>query len=501
MTDTENPPGPGHNNPPEVITPPEADVLADLESRYSDIDAQLTDIRSALATYPEKIEHEDQANSLGDVLSKAAKLRKTVLEPGRVKEKGRWDGLAKVVQNFFTTPKEEIEEITTLWKPRLQAFMDAKIEAERKKQAEELARQQVERDRLAAEAAAATKKREEEEARLAAARKAEEEARARAAEQERLAREAEERQRKAAEEAERLAAEKKRRDDAERAANATKLDVLRKHLKRANDLHGFTAAAEASEGDLIELDTLIRAGGTIGAIAAPLSASSVLSQNEKIEVELARARLGVLRAAFTDRLGKRDAKKRAKAEEEERKAQEKAAAERKRVADAEAARVAEANAKAADEAAARAAAEKAAQEAAQDIDMAVADQETGAKALKTAARDAKAAESQAERSDRLTDRMERRHGNSSDATLSQGRGELGSVASKTGMWKHEIVDDAALRAVCGPLGEHFTDTALAGAVYQWMKAHRSGFAEDATVITPPELPGVRFFWEDGVRIA
>ncbi len=188
-----------------------------------------------------------------------------------------------------------------------------------------------------------------------------------------------------------------------------------------------------------------------------------------------------------------------KAEEAEAKAAEERRA--RRLADEEAAAVARAARQKAEAEAAKADEER---RAAQGTAREARDEARGAvKEQKVASREVKAQETVADRAANAAEKIEDRLENASDAEIAGTlRGELGTRGSLTQNWTLRIDDDEALRAVLGPLGAHFTEDALNGAAYRWMRAHQAGWAGRERVIgSEVGLPGVVFAYQQGVRIA
>lgn len=482
-----------HNSPPIVI-PANEDLLADLQARYPDLNEKLDEFDKALATYPTSLTlaDEDIAGSLGDLLGKM-RDQKAAWAGVKKNQKKPWDGLVKVVQNFFGKGEEKIEAWLEVWKPRHQAFLDLKS-AENQRRAEEAAEaQRREAERLKAEAAAAEERARKAAEDQGAAERRAEEARLRAEEEERKRKDAEARA-EALAQAERLAAEEKRkRDRAEKDQNVDAMRAIKRNMKDVERLNTLAEGDEASEEEIKQLDELVRPGGMISTLAGPVASSMLLDDDQKVEMKALRERLEVLRTAANARFGKREQAKREKA----RLAQE----ERDRIAAAE-----RAEARRLEEVAAavrRAEREKAEREAAEarerqdtakdDFVGASKDARTAKGDVKDAGRAARDIGRDAERTENRADRLDRKLASSTDADHSRTRGDLGSVSSITGRWVREIIDEAALRAVCGPLGEHFTTDALEGASYRWMAAHREGFVGERA--TDPALPGVVFVWE------
>jgi hypothetical protein len=496
MTDTETLPPRTHNRGP-IIPPTDVDLRGDLENRYPEIGTELSDIEAALTTFPEKIDDEEVASALQDNLAKLAKL-KTKADAHRKVEKKIWDSLAKVVQNFFTKTTETIDGHLETWKPRLQKYADMKVEAERRRQEDLLEAQRLETERLQREAEEKAMDAVWAEARVELAEYDERKARERAAEEERKRKEAEARAEAARAEERRIADERKAKEREERERNAAGLRDIKRYMKTAENIHTLAEADEATDDELKELDGLVKPGGVVSAVAGPIASSLLLDEEQQVDVNALKDRLSELRKAQEDRFGKREKARREKARLAEELAERERAEALKRERAAQ-----EAREKAAREErerhqavvdAAKAAEQKAKAEA---KDHREAGKEAGAD-VREASRDLRQAERQADRATNVTDRMERKADKTTDAELSRTRGDLGSVGSKSGRWKHYIDDEAALRAICGPLGEHFTEEALSGAVYQWMVAHRSAFTGERVVTA--ELPGVVFAWEDELVI-
>src|ERR1700744_137830 len=498
MTDDPNPRAVIGANFPPITVPTDTAAHGDLSTRYPEVKTEIDGFESALKTFPSTIETEDEAKALSDVLGKI----KSVLDAYRKKEKGPWDKIVKVVQNFFTTPKEKIEAWDEEYRPRLKAYTDKK-EEEARKAAEaraEAERRDAERLHQQAEERAMDALWAEAKAELAAydERKARE--RAEAAEQQR--REAEERAEAARLEEKRLSDEKKARERAEKDRNAANLCEIRRQMKEAERLNKAAADldedVEPNEDDMKTLDSYIRVGGSISALASPVAQSLLLDDDQKVDVAALRTRLDELRKAYNGRLDAKERRRRAKAQKAEEEAAQKHAEELERQrAEAEAATAKAREDRAAAEAAAeRARSEKKAAEG--EARAAVKDQTEALREQRAAGRDTKDLAVKTERAENRADRLDRKLDTATDADFGRVRGDLGSVASGTGRWEHDVVDEEALRAVCGPLGEHFTSDALSGAAYRWMAAHRDRFAGER--YTDPALPGVVFSWRRDVAI-
>ena len=495
MTDTLPPRT--HNLPP-IVAPLDAEMLADLQARYPEVAKELDAFEAALKTYPERLTLKDAetAAALQDLLGKMAK-QKAVLAGLKKHEKKPWDTLVKVVQNFFGKGEEKIDGWLGVWKPRFQEFLDLKEADNRAKAEAEAERQRAEAVRLEREAEEAAERKRKAEAEEAEAWRREEEALAAAARAEEERRQAEARAAEAKAEEERRAKEKRERDKAERDQNTEAFRAIRRNMKDAERLHLMGEGDEATEDEIAQLDGLVRAGGVIGNLAAPVAASMLLDDEQKIEIETIRGRLGELRKAAN---GRHDAKEQRR-RERERKAAEAAeaaaAAERaarRRAEDEEHARAKAAREKADAEALALKEAEKAAKG---DVRAARADARDAVADQKTAARDEKRLDTDSDRAANRAGRMERRIENSTDADFSRTRGDLGTVGGLTGHWAYSVTDRDALLAKCGPLAAFFTEDAVDGAVYRWMRAHQGEFTGERI---EGRLPGCVFMWTRDVAI-
>lgn len=495
MSDTTTLP-PRTHNLPAIIAPTDTEMLADLNGRYPELVKELAAFEDALSEYPTEftLADEDRAAALQDLLGQMKK-HQDKLAAHKKSEKKPWNALVSVVQNFFTKPDDRITALDAVWRPRWQAFMDLKKAENLRKAEEEAAKQRAVEE--------ANRKSAQEAAERAAAARAEEAA---AREREAAARAAEEQaerdrvaamERKAAAEAEekRIADEKKARDRAEKETNDSNLRAIRRHMKDVERLNTLAEADEAEDAEIQQLDAFIRPGGIVSVLAGPVASSMLLDDAQKAEIEAIRLRLAELRQTGDARYNKREQAKRAKAAKEAQEAEERAAAARKakheedeRVAAAAkvARELAETEAQAAKEAAAKAKGEI--REARADQRGAVADQ-------RGAAKDQRVADTDADRAANRAGRIENKIENSNDADMAGTlRGDLGSKGSLTKRWALQIEDEAALRASCGPLGEHFTFDALNGAAYRWMNAHRTGFTGERV---EGALPGVVFMHEQG----
>jgi len=489
----------GHNKPP-VVAPTEEDLLDDLKTRYPELVKELAEFEVALATYPKEftLKDEESATALQDLLGKMKK-HKSQIAAYKKDEKKPWSGLVNVVLNFFTKSDEKIGELLDEWQPRHQAFMDLKKEESRRKAEEE-----AEKQRAAAEASrlAAEKARAEEEAAKARAeeeRRKEQEERDKAEKAAAEAKAAQERAEAAKAEEKRQADERRARDKAEKDRNEESLRSIKRHMKDVEKLNQLSETEEATPEEAEHLDQLIRHGGIVGLLAGQVANSTLLDEEQRTEIESIRARLNDLRNVVNARLNKREQAKREKARKLAEDAEAKAAAERKAKREEEDRKYAEATKKRLDEeaAAAKAKDEKAvADKAARDARNAARESEADAK---DASKEQRLHSTDADRSANRAERIDNKLGNSSDSDLSGTlRGDLGTKGSLTRRWGYIITDEAALREVCGVLGEHFATPALEGAVYRWMGAHQASFVGERI---EGRLPGVTFMYEQGSRIA
>lgn len=491
-----------HNLPP-IIAPLPDEMSDDLKRRFPELDTRLAEFEKALETYKGKdgkpselsLKDEETAGALQDLLGQMKKF-KSLLAAHKKDEKKPWDGLVKVVQNFFTTRDEKADKLLELWQPVHEAYLALKRDEARRLAEEEAERQRKKEEAARAAALAAQEEQRKAEQAAEAARKKEEENRlaAEKAEKERL--EAEERAAVAKAEEERLARVKREREKAEKEKNTANIRDIKANMKSAERLHDVAESDGATEAETQNLDMLVRAGGIIGNLASEIFYSALLDDEQKTYLTETRARLGVLRQAFNDRINKREQKKREKLAAEAAAREEALAAERKAAQEKADGELAKARQTRLDEEAGAARAreeQKTAQEATKTAKGEARQAEQGAKA---AGREARDHGTEADRASNRADRAERRLENDNDGPL---RGELGTVGSLTGRWAHYIDDENALRAVCGPLAEHFNSDDLKGAVYRWMGAHRQSFVGER--VEPKELPGVHFAWEEGGRIA
>lgn len=490
----------GHNLPP--ITPPtDLELLDDLKARFPELEKELAEFEAALKTYPKEfgLEDEEAAAALQDLLGKVKKHR-SVIAAHKKTENSPWKKLVNVVINFFDTADEKLETITTEWLPRHQAYMD-KVRAEKlRKQEEEAERQRAAEEASRKAAAEAEERRQAAERAEHEARQREEEARKRAEEEEARANAAREAARKAEEEEKQLAAEKRDRDRAEKEMVAESLRSIRRHMKDVEKLHEAAEGEAATDAQIEQLDAFIRPGGVVSALAGPVASSQVLDDLQKAEIEETRQRLAELRTAANDRFS---AKERRKREKVQREADEREAADVERRRAARAAEQAEADAKRKERERLQAEEEdaRARQKTAQgDVREARADARGAVSEQKGAAKEVRHAETEADRAANRADRIEYRLEKATDAEIAGTlRGELGTKGSLTRRWTLKIVDEEALRAVCGPLGPTFTEDALNGAAYRWMLNRMSGWSGRERV--EGELAGVVFMYQQGARIS
>lgn len=481
----------GHNRGP--VTPPkDEEVLDDLKTRYPEVQSKLAEFEAALATYPTEFGLRDEAKAaaLQDLLGQMEKQKRR-LGADKKDEKDPWDKITKIVINFFAKGEEKIGEHLKVWRPRHQAYIDLKGEENKRLMEEEAERQRAEAARIRAEAEAAEERRRAAEEAEQAAIAREEQARREVLEAEERKRAAEESAKAAKAEEDRITAERRERERAEKAQNAEAISAIKRHMKTAQALDETAVAEVASEDDIRALDDLIRPGGTISILAGPVASSALLDDTQRAFMDEVRGRLAVLRTAAGARLDAKERKRREKARKDVE-AIEAAQAEARRIArEADEARAAEAKR-------AREAAEAEAAAAKDDLkgakkDVTAARREAGEAYAdqKDAGRDAKRLGTDADRTANRADRLDRKveSGEAESVTL---RGDLGSTGSRTGRWIYEIVDEEALRAVCGPLGPHFTEDALGGAAYRWMAAHREGFTGERV---EGDLAGVVFIWD------
>lgn len=492
---------PRTHNLPAIVAPTDQEMLDDLKARFPELEKELADFEAALKTYPTELTLKDAetAAALQDLLGKIKKHR-SVIAAHKKTERAPWKKMVDVVVNFFESADTKLDSLTAEWAPRHQAYMDL-VKADNLRKANE----EAERQRAAEETA--RKAAEEAEARRIAAEKAEQEAREReekarrdaeAAEQQR--RDAEARAAAAQVEEKRLADERKQRDRAERELIDQSLKAIRRHMKIAEALNDKAEAETANDSELQQLDAFVRPGGMISAVAHPVATSLLLDDEQRDEIGQIRVRLVELRNAGTDRMGKRERTRRAKEAAEQEAREIAAAAQRKRLRDDEEARAEAARQARAKADAEVAAAKEAGQAAKDEIRDARADTRGAQQEQKAAGKIERQAETDAERAANRADRIEYKLEKATDAEIAGTlRGELGTKGSLVRRWTLKIVDEEALRAVCGPLGPTFTEDALNGAAYRWMLHRISGWSGRERV--EGELAGVVFMYQQGARIS
>lgn len=488
----------GHNISP-VSIPKEEEMLDDLRRRYSHLETEPAELEKALATFPEELslERPDEAEALQDLLGRIKKTRRH-WDADEKGEKGPINKLVKVVTNFFTKADDKLKGMLEVWEPRYQAFLDKKkAEAQRKMEEE------AENQRKAAEAARVAREKAEKEAaeaaeRAEAERLREQEARAAAERAQRQREEAEQRALAAKAEERRLAAEKAEKDRAEKESNANAIREIKAALKDAERLNTLAEADEATDDEILVLEELLRPGG--GIAKGGVWGSPLMDDAQREYLDTAKARVVELREIGNARYTKREQTKRARAAEAAAAEEARLTEQRRKARADEDAKLAAAKKKREEEEAAAVAAQddkKKAEQEARDARASARQSETGAKvAGKEAARHG----ADADRAENRADRVDRRLENSSDADLSQTRGDLGTVGGLTRRWAYLITDEEALRGVCGPLGEHLTTTALEGAIFHWMRARQASWTGKERV-EDPALPGVVFTYEQEIRIA
>lgn len=508
-------PGTGHNKGP-VIPATVEDLLADLKRRYPEAETKLKEFDEALKSYTQEVDGKfiplalslddrDIAAALQDLLGQMKK-QKDIFDAHRKSEKKPWDALPKVVQNFFTTPNDGIDQRLAIWRPVHQAFLDlesaerdrlAREEADRQKKIADDARQaaeEAETKRVAAVQAKERAEREEREAREAAEKAKREKE------------EADERARLAAEEEARIAKEKRERERAEKAANAELIRELKQAMKAAKRLHDLAEADEANDDEIAALDAAIAPGASISLTLRKLAMSTLLDDEQKQFVFDEQDRVKLMVRASDARFNKREQRKREKARADQ---EERDRIERERVAKEKADR--EERERTAREARERA--ERDSEEAAERARAATQTVRTARDAgreaageARTAERAADAHERDAERAGNRADRIEGKIAKGdTDAPL---RGDLGTTGSITGRWAYEVVDRAALQMHFGPvdkdgkplanhLGTYIADEAADAAVYRYMATHRSTWHGERI---EGHLPGVVFVWQRDTMI-
>jgi hypothetical protein len=484
----------GHNLPP-VVVPSDESVRGDLEARYPEVKREIDEMEEALKTMPAVIESEDTAKALADNLGKIGKLRKS-WKAFRADEKKPWNTVIGIIQNFFVNGEDKLQSWDEKWRPILKVWQDKKESEAAAARQQEIDRQQEEAERLRLKAEElkmdalyAEALKELAEFNEAAARKRLEDQ-----ERDRIAAEAlaeEERNKQRA-----LEEEKKRRDREERDRNTQTFRSIRASMKAAEKLHLLVEADEADDDEMAQLDEIIKPAGLLSTLTVPLNASLLLDDEQRTELDGVKTRLGEMRTGFEERSNKRERAKREKARlAEDAAARERAedrmwsdAREELRLYDQRKAR------EAAD------AAVDTAKALERDTKGSIGEARTLGRSayagMKESARAVKDTTQQAERTENRVSRLEKRQETATgDGTV---RGEYSAVSSQTGHWTANITDENALRAVCGPLGPHFTADALQGSVHQWMVAHRGSFEGERA--TDTALPGVVFIWERGLAI-
>jgi hypothetical protein len=500
MSDTQDPRLSIGGNKGPIIPTKDEDLLEDLRRRYPEVEKKLAQFETDLKTYPEKLTLADEAvaASLQDLLSQMGK-QKRVWASDRKDEKSPWDKLVKVVGNFFTKAEDKVDAHIALWKPRYEAFLELKRdESRRAAEAEAEKQRQAEiASRKAAEEAEERRKVAEAEAEAARAREAKARADAEKAGQDRKA--AVERAEKAKAEEKRLADEKAERERAERASIVAGFKLLSTLMAEATKLNTLAEAGEATPEEVARLDELLRPHkGEIAETGRAINSSVLLDQEQRAAITVIGVDLSDLRQSASARADKQERERRQADEEKaEAAAAEARVARAKELADEEA-KLAAAKATRMAEEQAAIDAKAAATAAKAGVRDARADQRGAVAEQKKEERAAERHEADADRSGNRADRMGRKIEGSTDADFSRTRADLGSVGSLSGRWHYEVVDEAKLRTVCGPLGEHFMPDALSGAVSRWMAAHRQAWTGER--VTDPALPGVVFMWETEARI-
>jgi hypothetical protein len=497
----------GHNRP--TITPPSgADWLAELQRRYPEVATRLAAFEKAAAEYPDEItlDQPDVAEALQDLLSQMNK-ESGVWEAWSKNERAPWKSIVDITSNFFSKPldvigeKETAKRIGTGLIGKLgkvyKAYLDKKEAEQRKRIEAEIEAQRRESERLQAEAIAAEAKRKEadrlaQEAadREAEARRKEEEAKLRRAEEERKAE-------LAAAEQKRIEAESKAKVAAELEEFTTIMMTVKPLLKRAADLHALTESDEAKQGEVEYLEELVRVGGTISTLAAPLNRMVYLNDDEIAKVTSLRSTLTELRAGVEAR-ATRATKRRLEAkrlEEEKQAAVERAERQRQREAD----EAASAKAKA-ERAEAEAASEKAKTDAAAaraEITDAKGAKREAAAVAREAGKDERSLSQAADQAENRADRQEARAERAAPADFNRTRGDMGSTGGTVRRWTPIIQDIDALRDSMGPLGPHVLEEAISNAVTNFIRVHQSGFEGERV---EGMLPGVTFTYEKDFAI-
>lgn len=481
----------GHNLAP-VIAPTEDAITISLKSQYPKVYSDLDDMLEAAKTFPAEITEDDQASAL-QALIKKMKTSRSSWKAWRGLEKKPWDGVAKIVYNWFIGPEEKIEKVEHELETRLTKWSEAKAEQARQDAARVAEEERKKAEELAAAAAYAAESRLMAEAFTELAEWNEQKARERAVEEERRAAEARVAAEAAAAEQKRIEDEKKARDRAEREDNAEKLKMVRRYMKDAEKLHEAAAEKgdEAPASDIEMLDSMIRHGGTIGLLAGPIAGSTLLDDEQRTEIAGIKTRLDELRKAFSERLDAKENRKRAKARQEAEERERLAADQRRkdREADEERSRMAREE---------RERTEAAALEARGRVTEAKAEVKThvraGAEAAagaRDAGREATALGRQAEKQDSRATRTETKAGSMSDADASRHRGDAGTTSSIRGHWKANVIDPRLLPA--DQLWNLISDDDKAAAVTKWMRLHQAEWGDKD--IVKDALPGVVFTWD------
>jgi hypothetical protein len=161
--------GLGHNRPPEIIDQFDAEILrARLERQYQELVARFVELELGAAKVPATITSEEQAARVTDWIGQQCKMLIARAEREHAKEKKPYRDGGRVVDAFFLDRIKQLGALlgldrrnrtvgTVMW--RVQQFYDQKKiaqrqreDAERRRAAEALAREEAEARRLAAEA-------------------------------------------------------------------------------------------------------------------------------------------------------------------------------------------------------------------------------------------------------------------------------------------------------------------------------------------------------------
>lgn len=470
---------PGHNLGPLTV-PSEANVIASLDAQYPSVKTDLAEIETAAATYPAVIETEEQASAL-QALIKKAKTTRASCKAWRGLEKKPWDGVAKIIYNFFITPEEKLEKIEDTLGEKLTAWSDKKAEEARLAAEEKARKEREEAERLENE-----RKEREMDALYAEALKElaeydERKARERAEEETRKAAEAEEKRKAAEAEAKRIEAEKKAAEKAEREKNDENLKSIRRHMKDAEKLNTAmsTEGDEVSDADIQLLDAIVRPGGTVSLLAGPVASSTLLDDDQRREIEGVRIRLNDLRQNIVDRMDSKARKKREKEQkaEADRLAKEAAEREERRKEDEAKAQKAREERERAEKEAEEA--KRKAAEAKGELKDAVKNVNETSRDAKEAGRDLTAAEKAAGKADSKATRTEAKAEGLTDADASRHRGDGGTTSSLRGRWTHQITDFDALPA--DKLWSLIGEDAKSAAVSKWMANNMAEWDKDEVV--------------------